>query len=56
MNKYHQTVIDYFGQDWFEENWNTFCEIRSKYPKGSFAQEILKLELDLHPLLKEVFR
>lgn len=56
MNKYHQTVIDYFGQDWFEENWNTFCEIRSKHPKGSFAQEILKLELDLHPLLKEVFR
>jgi hypothetical protein len=56
MNKYHQSVIDYFGKDWFEEGWKKFCEIRSKHPKGSFAQEILELELNLHPLQKEIFR
>jgi hypothetical protein len=56
MKKYHQTVIEFFGEEWFQENWRYFCEVRKKFEKGSFNKEITELELSLHPLLKEVFR
>lgn len=56
MNKYYAPVISYFTQAWFDEGWKKFCLVRNKYSKGSYAQEILKLELGMHPLQKEVFR
>lgn len=56
MKRYHQIVIEFFGEEWFQENWKHFCEVRKKFEKGSFNKEITELELSLHPLLEEVFR
>jgi hypothetical protein len=56
MKKYHQIVIEFFGEEWFQTSWKHFCEVRKKFEKGSFAKEITELELSLHPILREVFR
>ncbi len=56
MNKYHQRLLDYFGEDWFVTGWKEFCEARDIFPKNSFKADIIELELALHPLYIEFFR
>lgn len=56
MNKYYQIVIDFLGWEWFDSSWKSFQKKRKKYPQDSLDPEVTQLEIQLHPLLKEVFR
>ncbi|VVA44046.1 hypothetical protein CANDROIZ_40011 [Candidatus Roizmanbacteria bacterium] len=55
-NIYYKTILDFFGQKWFDYNWREFTNKRQKYSKISLNKEITILELGLHPLLREIFR
>lgn len=55
MRKEYQTVIDFFGLDWFESSWQDYRELVEKEDSRTFSTKIILKEIMLHPLLTDVF-
>ncbi len=56
MHDYYTKVIKYFGEDWFNNQFEEFLTNRQKYPKDGLNKEIVELEIKLHPLVMDVIR
>jgi hypothetical protein len=55
MKIYYKNVIEFFGIEWFQTEWEKFRNIHSNVHNNSFSSNLILHEISLHPLIADVF-